>query len=61
VVGVCEAEGRGEQTKLGPLERTLLAVTRYERCPIYSVDLLKNSSQTRDTKNATRMKRFYRG
>jgi len=26
VVGVCEVEGRGEQTKLGPLERSLPAV-----------------------------------
>jgi hypothetical protein len=35
VVGVCEAEGRGEQTKLGPLERAL------PRCPICKVDLLR--------------------
>ena len=41
MVGVCEVEGRGEQTKLGPLERTLPAVTSYERCPICKVDLLK--------------------
>jgi hypothetical protein len=40
VVGVCEVEGRGEQTKLGPLERTLSGSERYERCPICKVDLL---------------------
>ena len=41
MVGVCEVEGRGKQTKLGPLEKTLLAVTRYELCLICKVDLLK--------------------
>ena len=41
MVGVCEVEGRGEQTELGPLERTLPAGARYERCPICKVDLPK--------------------
>jgi hypothetical protein len=29
VVGICKAEGRGEQIKLGPIERALPAVTRH--------------------------------
>ena len=53
MVRVCEVEGYGEQTKLGPLESTLLAVTRYERCPVCKVKVQKFWLDQRHVKRYT--------
>jgi hypothetical protein len=50
VVGVCEVEGRGEQTKL----EDTFGSDKIERCPICKVDLLKVQKPWLDQRHVKR-------